>query len=107
MLSRGMPAAVKETMGRAYTAFEAEDWPLAGELLATAAPSLTGETAAATWFDAALAYKFARDWPRAYEMGKIAVTHVRRGARGGVGAAALPGARPGDQCAVRPVPPLR
>ncbi|GAA2584673.1 hypothetical protein GCM10010435_73230 [Winogradskya consettensis] len=67
-------------MGRAYTAFEAEDWPLAGELLATAAPSLTGEMAAATWFDAALAYKFARDWPRAYETGKIAVTHVRRGA---------------------------
>ncbi|GGM46857.1 hypothetical protein ACFFX1_18900 [Dactylosporangium sucinum] len=62
-----------------YEAFEAEDWPQAGDRLAAAAARLAGKRAKAVWFDAALAYKFARDWPRAYETGKIAVTHVRRG----------------------------
>ncbi|MGI5239624.1 hypothetical protein [Dactylosporangium sp. CA-139066] len=61
-------------------AFEAEDWPRAGDLLAAAAAGLGGELAKAVWFDAALAYKFARDWPRAYETGKVAVTFVERGA---------------------------
>ncbi|MET7396905.1 hypothetical protein ABZS66_25820 [Dactylosporangium sp. NPDC005572] len=62
-----------------YEAFEAEDWPRAGDRLAAAAARLSGRKAKAAWFDAALAYKFARDWPRAYETGKVAVTHVRRG----------------------------
>jgi hypothetical protein len=64
-----------------YEAFEAEDWPRAGDMLAAAAVRLNGKAAKAAWYDAALAYKFARDWPRAYETGKIAVTHVKRGAQ--------------------------
>jgi len=67
------------TLVEGYEAFDAEDWPRAGDLLAAVAPRMDGRDAKAGWFDAALAYKFARNWPRAYEVGKQAVTHVRRG----------------------------
>lgn len=67
-------------VAQGYEAFEAKDWPRAGDLLASAAARLDGKAAKAAWFDAALAYKFARNWPRAYETGKIAVTYVKRGA---------------------------
>ncbi|GAA1500787.1 hypothetical protein GCM10009827_007590 [Dactylosporangium maewongense] len=63
-----------------YEAFEAEDWPRAGDLLAAVAPRVPRRAAKAVWFDAALAFKFARDWPRALETGKTAVTFVKRGA---------------------------
>ncbi|GAA1371771.1 tetratricopeptide repeat protein [Catellatospora chokoriensis] len=63
-----------------YAAFEAEDWPLAGQRLAEAAATLPkGRAKRTMWFDAALAYKFARDWPRAYEHGLTAASLVKRG----------------------------
>ena len=67
-------------VARGYEAFEAEDWAGAGDLLTAAAARLAGKAAKAAWFDAALAYKFARDWQRAYDVGKVAVTFVKRGA---------------------------
>lgn len=67
-------------VAQGYEAFEAKDWPRAGDLLASAAARLDGKAAKTAWFDAALAYKFARNWARAYEAGKIAVTYVKRGA---------------------------
>lgn len=71
---------VSALLSRGYEAFDAEDWALAGDLLAQAAPRLPhDERGNATWFDAALAYKFARDWPRAYTVGKQAAALVERG----------------------------
>jgi hypothetical protein len=73
-------SADRDAVAQGYSAFEEEDWPRAGDLLAAAAARLSGRAAAAVWFDAALAYKFARNWVRAYETGKTAVTYVERGA---------------------------
>lgn len=62
-----------------YAAWEAEDWPAAGRLLEQAAPGETDRRKQAVlWFDAALAFKFARDWPKAYELGKHAAALVPR-----------------------------
>ncbi len=65
---------------QAYQAWEADDWPKAGELLETAArehPDAPGSPN--LWFDAALAYKFLRDWPKAFELGKEAAARSPRG----------------------------
>ena len=62
-----------------YQAFEAKDWASAGGLLAEAAAELPGPTAVSVWFDAALAYKFDRNWPRAYELGLKAIDGLPRG----------------------------
>ena len=73
---------------RAYQAWDLEDWATAGLLLEQAAEAAAGaadptgagaEVAAVLWFDAALAYKFLRDWPRAFELGKKAAAQVDRG----------------------------
>ncbi|GAA1398591.1 hypothetical protein ACFQZ4_34095 [Catellatospora coxensis] len=73
-------AAARAAHTAAYAAFEAEDWPLAGHQLAAAAAMLpAGRAQRAAWFDAALAYKFARDWARAYEHGRTAASLVERG----------------------------
>jgi hypothetical protein len=65
-----------------YEAFDAQDWVRAGALLAEAAPRMPeGSDARSTWFDAALAYKFARDWPSAYELSTRAVEGAERGAQ--------------------------
>ena len=64
---------------RAYQAWDAEDWSSAGPLLAQAAQVADSERAPALWFDAALAYKFLRDWPRAYELGRTAAEFAQRG----------------------------
>ena len=73
---------------RAYQAWDQEDWATAGLLLEEAAEAAAGavdptgaaaEVAAVLWFDAALAYKFLRDWPRAFELGKKAAAQVERG----------------------------
>ncbi|MEV0563398.1 hypothetical protein [Dactylosporangium sp. NPDC050588] len=71
---------VVAAVAHGYEAFEAEDWPRAGDLLAAVAPRVPRRAAKAVWFGAALAFKFARDWPRALETGKTAVTYVQRGA---------------------------
>jgi hypothetical protein len=63
-----------------YAAWEAEDWTTAGRLLEQAAPEVTDRRQQAVlWFDAALAFKSARDWPKAYELGKHAAALVPRG----------------------------
>lgn len=65
---------------RAYQAWDAEDWQQAGDLLETALrrdPNCYGNEK--LWFDAALAYKFIRDWPKAYELGKQAAARAARG----------------------------
>jgi hypothetical protein len=63
-----------------YEAFDAQDWVRAGGLLAQAAPRMPeGADARATWFDAALSYKFARDWVSAFELGTRAVAGAERG----------------------------
>lgn len=73
---------------RAYQAWDQEDWATAGLLLEEAAEAAAGavdptgaaaEVAAVLWFDAALAYKFLRDWPRAFDLGKKAAEQVDRG----------------------------
>lgn len=70
-----------DLLTRAYQAWDAEDWQRAGELLEAAVrrdPDADGS--GKLWFDAALAYKFLRDWPKAYELGKQAATRAPRGA---------------------------
>jgi hypothetical protein len=65
---------------QAYQAFEAEDWARAADLLEEAAlADPDSPDGAALWFDAALAHKFRRDWPRAYALGKEAAARVTRG----------------------------
>ncbi|MEE6262672.1 tetratricopeptide repeat protein [Plantactinospora sonchi] len=69
-----------DLVNQAYQAWDAEDWPRAGELLERAvrqAPDARGSDK--LWFDAALAYKFLRDWPKAYELGLEAAARARRG----------------------------
>ena len=74
-------SAGEESVGeRAYLAWEQGDWAAAGPLLEQAAAEADDAEAAALWFDAALAYKFLRDWPRAYELGLKAAALVERGA---------------------------
>jgi tetratricopeptide (TPR) repeat protein len=69
-----------ELVTRAYQAWDAEDWPRAGELLEAAVRrDPDGRHSARLWFDAALAYKFLRDWPKAYELGKRAAARAERG----------------------------
>ncbi|MGA8112060.1 MAG: hypothetical protein WCA46_00205 [Actinocatenispora sp.] len=64
-----------------YRAFEAEDWERAGRQLAEAAERTESRPAAAElWYDAALAYKFLHDWPKAYELGLRAAALSERGA---------------------------
>ncbi|NUT20937.1 MAG: tetratricopeptide repeat protein [Hamadaea sp.] len=65
---------------QAYEAWESEDWLVAGRLLEQAvAQERDPQQIAILWFDAALAYKFARDWPKAYQLGKTAASLVTRG----------------------------
>lgn len=65
---------------QAYKAFKAGDWATAGVRLEQLARDNPGhKLEAAWWFDAALSYKFLRDWPRAYELGLEAARRVERG----------------------------
>jgi hypothetical protein len=65
---------------QAYRAWQAEDWQRAGPLLEAAVrqnPDARG--AEKLRFDAALAYKFLRAWPKAYELGIQAAARAVRG----------------------------
>jgi hypothetical protein len=64
---------------RAYQAWDAQDWPVAATLLEEAARAADGVEAYRLWFDAALAHKFLRDWPRAFELGRTAAGLAQRG----------------------------
>ncbi len=70
------PELVKD----AYRAWSAEDWATAGRLLEQAVRAdPDGPQSAVWWFDAALAHKFLRDWPKAYELGVEAAARAPRG----------------------------
>lgn len=67
---------------QAREAWEAEDWQAAASLyerLLALRPD--GPESQAWWFDAALAYKFLRDWPKAYELGLEAAARAETGQR--------------------------
>jgi hypothetical protein len=65
----------------AYRAWNARDWATAAVRLAEVARRHPEHRdAGAWWFDAALASKLLRDWPRAYELGKLAATRAAPGA---------------------------
>jgi hypothetical protein len=65
----------------AYRAWETRDWSTAAVRLAEVARRHPEHRDAGVWwFDAALAYKFLRDWPNAYELGKLAAARAEHGA---------------------------
>ncbi|SCG36773.1 hypothetical protein [Micromonospora inositola] len=72
----------RELYERARQAWEAEDWPVAGELwerLVRRYPDIPA--AAAWWYNAALAHKFLRNWAKAYELGREAAARAERGSQ--------------------------
>lgn len=70
----------EDLVTQAYRAWDAEDWQRAGELLEAAVRrEPDAGHSGKLWFDAALAYKFLRDWPKAYELGKQAAARAPRG----------------------------
>ncbi|MGN9808487.1 hypothetical protein ACTMSW_03910 [Micromonospora sp. BQ11] len=71
----------RELLKTAYEAWEAENWPVAGELLERLARRHPDLPPSGTWwYDAALAYKFLRNWAKAYELGREAAARANRGA---------------------------
>lgn len=69
----------RDLIKRAYRAWDAEEWQRAGELLEAAVrQDPDGRGSEKLWFDAALAFKFLRDWRKAYELGKEAVARAPR-----------------------------
>ncbi|MBM0227913.1 MULTISPECIES: tetratricopeptide repeat protein [Micromonospora] len=69
----------REVLKTAYEAWEAENWPVAAELLERLArrhPDHSG--AGIWWYDAALAHKFLRNWAKAYELGREAAARAER-----------------------------
>ncbi|GAB3346765.1 hypothetical protein RMN56_04335 [Micromonospora halotolerans] len=70
----------RELYERAQQAWGAEDWPVAGELwerLARRHPDIPA--AESWWYNAALAYKFLRNWAKAYDLGREAAARSTRG----------------------------
>ncbi|MGS2614689.1 tetratricopeptide repeat protein [Micromonospora sp. LZ34] len=70
----------RDLLKRAYEAWDAEDWPVAGEALERLVRRHPDHPRAAVWwYDAALAYKFLRNWAKAYELGREAAARAERG----------------------------
>ncbi|WP_319458875.1 tetratricopeptide repeat protein [Micromonospora sp. RTP1Z1] len=70
----------RELHRTAYEAWEAENWPVAGELLERLARRHPDHPRAGIWwYDAALAHKFLRNWAKAYELGREAAARAERG----------------------------
>ncbi|MBR7831809.1 hypothetical protein KDL01_00970 [Actinospica durhamensis] len=80
-----MAVAQSEVFELAYRAWDAQDYASASPLLIEAARAAEaggeGEEAQRLWFDAALAAKFLRDWPRALELGRTAASTAERDAQ--------------------------
>ncbi|MFD7440741.1 tetratricopeptide repeat protein [Streptomyces sp. NPDC059909] len=65
---------------RAQDAFDAEEWQVCAETYEQVLAHYPDERpSAAWWYDAALAYKFLRNWPKAYELGREAAARAERG----------------------------
>jgi hypothetical protein len=76
----GSDESDRQLFERARAAWEREDWLEAAEAYeALLAEHPDEDVSPAWWFDAALAYKFLRDWPKAYELGKQAAARSPRG----------------------------
>ncbi|HEV2636745.1 MAG TPA: tetratricopeptide repeat protein [Actinocrinis sp.] len=63
----------KDLLEQGWAAWDAQDWPTAARIyedLATRRPE--DPRTPGLWYDAALAHKFLRDWPRAFELGRQA-----------------------------------
>ncbi|MET8230553.1 tetratricopeptide repeat protein [Micromonospora sp. NPDC005298] len=72
----------RELLKAAYEAWESEDWPQAGELLERLVRRHPDHPRAGVWwYDAALAYKFLRNWAKAYELGREAAARADRDAQ--------------------------
>lgn len=70
----------RELLARADEAFQAEQWQQCAELYEQVLVHYPDEKSSADWwYDAALAYKFLRDWPKAYELGREAAARSPRG----------------------------
>lgn len=70
----------RELYKRAQQAWEAEDWPVAGDLwerLARRYPDIPA--AESWWYNAALAHKFLRNWAKAYDLGREAAARSTPG----------------------------
>ncbi|WP_415949796.1 tetratricopeptide repeat protein [Streptomyces sp. KLOTTS4A1] len=68
-------------VGRAQAAWEAGEWLRAAELYERVLAHYPDEEPSASWwYDAALAYKFLRNWEKAYELGREAAARAPRGA---------------------------
>ncbi|TNH29993.1 tetratricopeptide repeat protein [Micromonospora orduensis] len=72
----------RELLKAAYEAWESEDWLQAGELLERLVRRHPDHPRAGVWwYDAALAYKFLRNWAKAYELGREAAARADRDAQ--------------------------
>ncbi|MET0418399.1 MAG: hypothetical protein ABW022_20500 [Actinoplanes sp.] len=72
----------RELLKTAYEAWESEKWPLAGELLERLARRHPDHPRVGVWwYDAALAYKFLRNWAKAYELGREAAARAEPNAQ--------------------------
>ncbi|MFC9794451.1 tetratricopeptide repeat protein [Streptomyces sp. NPDC127584] len=73
-------AEAKRVLERAREMWEAEEWLRAAELYEQVLAHYPDEKASAVWwYDAALAYKFLRDWDKACELGREAAARSPRG----------------------------
>ncbi|GAA1945907.1 tetratricopeptide repeat protein [Kitasatospora viridis] len=70
----------KALLEQARAAWDAEQWQLAADRYEEVLRHFPDEEPSAIWwFDAALAHKFLRNWPKAFELGKEAAARAPRG----------------------------
>lgn len=77
-----MDANAMALLERARTAWDAEEWETAAELyeeLLAICPDAPNSYV--WWFNGALAYKFVRNWPKAFELGRQAAARSETGKR--------------------------
>ncbi|MFI7338723.1 tetratricopeptide repeat protein [Streptomyces sp. NPDC050085] len=73
-------AEAKAVLKQAREAWDAEDWLRSAQLYEQVLAHFPDEEpSAAWWYDAALAYKFLRDWAKAHELGREAAARSPRG----------------------------